>query len=136
VNEIPSFTKKRTAPSGLDFEPVHAVMRRYVEEDMLAGLSSALLHGGELVDLHCVGWADREAGVALDREHLFRIFSNTKLITSCAVLRMMEDGRVAAALAAAAADRPAPAAARPAPAAGTRAAIAILLILDAGAGAV
>jgi len=94
VNEIPSFTKKRNASGGLDFEPVHAVMRRYVEDDLLAGLSSAVLHGSELVDLHCVGWADREAGVALDHEHLFRIFSNTKLITSCAVLRMMEDGRV------------------------------------------
>ena len=78
----------------LDFEPVHSVMRRYVDDDLLAGLSSAVLHGPELVDLHCVGWADRESGVALDHEHLFRIFSNTKLITSCAVLRMMEEGRV------------------------------------------
>jgi len=60
-----------------DFEPVHAVMRRYAENDLLAGLSSAVLHGAELVDVHCVGWADREAGVALDQDHLFRIFSNT-----------------------------------------------------------
>ena len=69
-------------------------MRRYVESDLLAGLSSAVLRGYELVDLHCVGWADREQGVALDPQHLFRIFSNTKLITSCAVLRMMEEGRL------------------------------------------
>ena len=66
----------------LDFEPVHAVMHRYVEDDLLAGLSSAVLHGSELVDVHCVGWADREAGVALDQDHLFRIFSTTTLITS------------------------------------------------------
>jgi len=78
----------------LDFEPVHAVMRRYVDDDLLAGLSSAVLCGSELVDLHCVGFADREAGVVLDQDHLFRIFSNTKLITSCAVLRMMEDRKL------------------------------------------
>ena len=78
----------------LDFEPVHAVMRRYVDDDLLAGLSSAVLYGSELVDLHCVGFADREAGVVLDQDHLFRIFSNTKLITSCAVLRMMEDRKL------------------------------------------
>ena len=78
----------------LDFEPVHAVMRHYVDDDLLAGLSSAVLRGSELVDLHCVGWADRESGVALNQEHLFRIFSNTKLITSCAVLRMMEGGKL------------------------------------------
>jgi CubicO group peptidase (beta-lactamase class C family) len=77
-----------------DFEPVHAAMRRYVASDLLAGLSSAVLRGSELVDLHCVGWADREQGVALNPQHLFRIFSNTKLITSCAVLRMMEEGRL------------------------------------------
>jgi hypothetical protein len=56
-----------------DFEPVHAAMRRYVESDLLAGLSSAVLRGSELVDLHCVGWADREQGVALNPQHLFRI---------------------------------------------------------------
>ena len=78
----------------LDFEPIHAVMRRYVESDLLAGLSSAVLRGTELLDLHCVGWADREQGVVLDPQHLFRIFSNTKLVTSCAVLRMMEEGRL------------------------------------------
>ena len=78
----------------LDFDPVHAVMRRYVESDLLAGLSSAVIRGSELLDLHCVGWADREQEVALDPEHVFRIFSNTKLITSCAVLRMMDEGRL------------------------------------------
>ncbi|NBS96669.1 MAG: class A beta-lactamase-related serine hydrolase, partial [Betaproteobacteria bacterium] len=69
-------------------------MHRYVEDDLLAGLSSAVLHGSEVVDLHCAGWADRENRVALDPEHLFRIFSNTKLITSCAVLGMVEEGRL------------------------------------------
>ena len=78
----------------LDFEPVHAVMHRYVEDDLLAGLSSAVLRGAEVIDLHCAGWADRENRVALDPEHLFRIFSNTKLITSCAVLGMIEEGRL------------------------------------------
>jgi hypothetical protein len=53
-----------------------------------------VLRGSELVDLHRVGWADREQGVALNPQHRFRISSNTKLSTSCAVLRMMEEGRL------------------------------------------
>ncbi|HSW05597.1 serine hydrolase domain-containing protein, partial [Aquabacterium sp.] len=36
---------------------------------------------------------DRENRVALTRDHIFRVFSNTKLITSCAALLLWEQGR-------------------------------------------
>jgi CubicO group peptidase (beta-lactamase class C family) len=77
----------------LDFTPVHAVMRRYVDADLLAGVSCAVLIGREVVDRACVGWADREQGVALRSDHLFRAFSNTKLVTTCAALLLAEEGR-------------------------------------------
>lgn len=80
-------------PSGHDFGAVHAAMRRYVDSNILAGVSSAVLIGRDLVDLNCVGWADKEQDVALRVDHLFRVFSNTKLITSCAALLLFEEGR-------------------------------------------
>ncbi len=76
-----------------DFRAVHAALRRYVDANILAGVSSAVLLGRDLVDLNCVGWADKEQDVALRGDHLFRVFSNTKLITSCAVLLLLEEGR-------------------------------------------
>lgn len=76
-----------------DFDAVHAAMRRYVDADILAGVSSAVLVGRDLVDVNCVGWADKEKGIALRDDHLFRVFSNTKLITSCAALLLFEEGR-------------------------------------------
>ena len=45
-----------------------------------------------LVDVACVGWADREGEIALRTDHIFRIFSNTKLVTSCAVLLLLVAG--------------------------------------------
>ena len=69
-------------------------MRRYVDGDLLAGVSSAVLVGREVVDVHCEGWADREAGVPLREDHLFRAFSNTKLLTTCAVMLLVEAGRL------------------------------------------
>ncbi|WP_164135277.1 serine hydrolase, partial [Stenotrophomonas maltophilia] len=48
----------------------------------------------ELVDVSCVGWADKEAQTPLRTDHIFRVFSNTKLITSCAALLLVEDGRI------------------------------------------
>ena len=40
----------------------------------------------------CVGWADKEREVQLRMDHVFRVFSNTKLVTSTAVLLLLEAG--------------------------------------------
>lgn len=79
--------------SSHDFGAVHAAMRRYVDANILAGVSSAVLVGRDLVDLNCVGWADKEQDVALRDDHLFRATSNTKLITTCAALLLFEEDR-------------------------------------------
>lgn len=80
-------------PTNHDFSAVHAAMRRYVDANILSGVSSAVLVGCDLVDVNCVGWADKERDEALRIDHLFRVFSNTKLITSCAVLLLFEEGK-------------------------------------------
>ena len=79
---------------GYDFKPAHAAMQRYVDGDILAGVSSAVLVGRDLVDVNCAGWADKEARTPLRVDHIFRVFSNTKLITSCAALLLFEEGKL------------------------------------------
>jgi CubicO group peptidase (beta-lactamase class C family) len=64
-----------------DAAPMRAAMQRTVDADLLAGLSCAVLVGRETAAVHCTGWADRERGIALREDHLFRAFSNTKLVT-------------------------------------------------------
>jgi beta-lactamase family protein len=76
----------KVTASGYDFGPAHAAMRRFVDGNILSGVSSAILVGRDLVDVNCVGWADKEAQSSLRTDHIFRVFSNTKLITSCAAL--------------------------------------------------
>jgi CubicO group peptidase (beta-lactamase class C family) len=83
----------KVTTTGYDFRPAHAAMQRYVDGDLLSGFSSAVLVGRDLVDVSCIGWADKEAQIPLRVDHIFRIFSNTKLITSCAALLLFEDGR-------------------------------------------
>ncbi|MEO6841998.1 MAG: serine hydrolase domain-containing protein [Bradyrhizobium sp.] len=80
--------------TGYDFAPARAAMQRYIDNDLLSGISSAVMVGRELVDVSCVGWADKEAQTPLREDHIFRIFSNTKLITSCAALLLFEDGKL------------------------------------------
>ena len=83
----------KVTASGYDFRPAHAAMQRYVDGNLLSGVSSAVLVGRDLVDVSCVGWADKEAQIPLRQDHIFRVFSNTKLITSCAALLLFEEGR-------------------------------------------
>ena len=78
---------------GYDFKPAHAAMQRYIDGNLLSGISSAVLVGRDLVDVNCVGWADKEAQTPLRADHIFRVFSNTKLVTSCAALLLFEEGK-------------------------------------------
>ena len=83
----------KVTASKYDFKPAHAAMQRYVDGNLLSGVSSAVLVGRDLVDVNCAGWADKEAQTPLRTDHIFRVFSNTKLITSCAALLLFEEGK-------------------------------------------
>jgi CubicO group peptidase (beta-lactamase class C family) len=79
--------------TGYDFQPAHAAIQRHVDGNLLAGFSSAVLVGRDAADVTCIGWADKEAQIPLRVDHIFRVFSNTKLVTSCAALLLFEEGR-------------------------------------------
>ena len=84
----------KVTANGYDFKPAQAAMQRYVDGNLLSGISWAVMVGRDLVDVNCVGWADKEAQTPLRTDHIFRVFSNTKLITSCAALLLVEEGKL------------------------------------------
>ena len=83
----------KVTASEFDFRSAHAAMQRYVDGNILPGVSSAVLVRRDLVDLKCIGWADKEARTPLRIDHIFRVFSNTKLVTSCAALLLFEEAQ-------------------------------------------
>src|SRR5215472_10589729 len=76
------------------FADVRAAMQRYVDQDILAGVSWTVLRGRDVINQQCVGFADREANTALRTDHIFRAFSNTKLFVTCAIMMLVEQGRI------------------------------------------
>lgn len=84
----------KVTATGYDFKPARAAMQRYVDNNLLSGISWAVMVGRDLVDVNCVGFADKEAQTPLRNDHIFRVFSNTKLVTSCAALLLMEEGKL------------------------------------------
>ena len=76
------------------FGGLHRAMRAQVDGQFLPCVATALLRGREVVDRFRYGLADREAGIVVRDDHIFRVFSNTKLVTSCAVMMLVEKGAV------------------------------------------
>ena len=67
---------------------LHALTR----SGQLPGVSYALLRGQDEVAAGVFGLADREAGRPMGRDTIVRAYSNTKLVTSLAVLRLHDAG--------------------------------------------
>lgn len=80
-------------PAGAASRTIDACLAATVAAGELAGASYMVLRGTELVASGCVGFADREAQAPMRTDHLFRVFSNTKLVTSCAALQLLERDR-------------------------------------------
>jgi CubicO group peptidase (beta-lactamase class C family) len=67
-------------------------MRRYVDAGQLGGIITAVQLGGETVDFETYGWMDVESRVRMRPDAIFRIYSNTKIVTSVAALILFEKG--------------------------------------------
>lgn len=70
-------------------------LQRYVDRDRVPGIVALVMQDGEVVYEKAFGWADREAGRKMTTDTVFRIASQTKALTSVAVMRMIEDGSLA-----------------------------------------
>jgi CubicO group peptidase (beta-lactamase class C family) len=66
----------------------------YVKEERVGGVVALVLRDGKPVYERAVGWRDREAGQKMTMDTIFRIASQSKALTSVAVLALMEEGRL------------------------------------------
>ena len=66
--------------------------RRYVDEGRLPGWQLAVTRGGKVVHLARYGHRDVEAGLTVEDDTVFRIYSMTKPITSVATMLVYEEG--------------------------------------------
>jgi len=87
VSAATSISKERLAR-------IDALMQQYVEQDLIAGAVALILQDGQPVYEHAAGWADKEAGTRMSTDTIFRIASQTKALTSAAVLQLQEQGKL------------------------------------------
>jgi CubicO group peptidase (beta-lactamase class C family) len=87
ASSAPSLSAERLAR-------IDAVLQQYVDENRLAGAVALVLRDGQTAYERAVGWSDKEAGRRMAPNTIFRIASQTKAITSVAVLALMEEGKL------------------------------------------
>lgn len=84
--------------AGLDVKALDRLDRtcaRYVDEGRLPGFLVALARGGRVAHLTTHGLRDVAAGLPVEADTLWRIYSMTKPVTSVAALMLVEEGRLA-----------------------------------------
>lgn len=82
------------------FDPARApvidrALQRYVDTDRVAGIVALAMQDGQVVYEKAFGWSDKEAGRRMTTDTIFRIASQTKALTSTAVMQLVEDGSLA-----------------------------------------
>jgi len=73
---------------------IDSVMRRYVDSGRVAGVVTLVARHGRVAQLGAYGWSDREAGRPMTPDAIFRIASQSKAVTSVAVMTLVEEGRL------------------------------------------
>ena len=88
------------SPAPLTFDPARApiidrALQRYVDTDKVAGIVALVMQDGKVVYEKAFGWADKEAGRRMTTDTIFRIASQTKALTSAAIMQLIEEGSLA-----------------------------------------
>lgn len=85
-------------PGALGFDPrrlarIDTHFARYVDDGLLPGWQIVVTRRGEVVHASTYGQRDREAGLPVVDDTLWRIYSMTKPLTSVAAMSLWEEGR-------------------------------------------
>ncbi len=91
----PEAVVSRTGPTVPQMSSFDRTISEFVAEHEVPGASVAVTDQGRLVYARGFGYADKEAGTPVQPTSLFRIASLSKPITAVAVLRLVEQGKLA-----------------------------------------
>ncbi len=94
---LPASPSLQTKPAGLAPDRVAVIdsgLQRYVDDNRVAGIVALVLQDGKPVYEKAFGWSDQEAGRRMTTDTIFRIASQTKALTSVAIMQLIEEGRL------------------------------------------
>ena len=82
----------KTTKSDYDFSEMHQRMQFYIDQNILSCCATAVFKGADLVDHQTFGYMDLETRQPLREDAIYRMASNTKIVTSVALMMLQERG--------------------------------------------
>ena len=73
---------------------IDRALQRYVDTNRVAGIVALAMQDGKVIYEKAFGWADKEAGRRMTTDTIFRIASQTKALTSAAIMQLIEEGQL------------------------------------------
>jgi CubicO group peptidase (beta-lactamase class C family) len=71
---------------------IDKVLQQYVDDSRIPGAVALVLRDGRPIYEKAFGWSDKEGGKKMATDSIFRIASQSKALTSVAILALMEEG--------------------------------------------
>ncbi len=81
-----------TVASDIDFAALHERMQWYVDQDILSCCNTLIMRGTDVLDYATFGYMDLESRTPLREDAIYRMYSNTKIVTSIAAMQLHEAG--------------------------------------------
>ena len=91
---LPTITPESVGMSAERLARLTRVMDEYTKTKQIAGTVTLIARGGRTVYHEAAGFRDIEQNVAMTKDTIFRIASQSKAITSVGVMMLVEDGRL------------------------------------------
>lgn len=91
---LPPTTPAAEGISAERLDIMHHNLAQIVDQGKYSGYVFMLARDGKIVDWRAYGWQDIAAKTPMQKDSIVRIYSMSKLITSTAVLKLLEDGRL------------------------------------------
>ena len=93
-DDLPTAKPEEVGVSSEKVEKLSTFMQSLVDDGKIAGGVTMMARHGKVIHLKAVGMADREEKKAMQTNSIFRIASMSKPITSVAIMRLYEQGKV------------------------------------------
>ena len=78
-----------------EFSTLDSTVHHFIQQQGVVGASVGIVKDGQLVYAKGFGYADADSQEEVAPHHLFRIGSLSKLITTIAIMKLREDGKIA-----------------------------------------
>ena len=96
IKKTPPFTEASPESVGMSperLERITNMLQKAVNDGDVPGVAALIARNGKIVYYKSFGMADNEAGRPLKKDDIFRIASQSKAITSTAVMMLWEEGK-------------------------------------------